>query len=631
MPNLQASSSLLALLVLCRFAFAAPQAVEELAKRIEAAPKTHPRLFLNKERAESLQRRIAADPILAKAFAFVKSSADASVEVDPVTRQKVGRRLLGVSRTCLKRVVCLAFTYRMTGDVRYAKRAQVEMLAAAAFDDWNPSHFLDVAEMTAALAVGYDWLYADLDPKARAIIRAAIVEKGLKTSLRGGWWVKTTNNWNQVCHGGLSVGALAVLEDEPELATRIVARAVKNVPRAMREYEPNGAYPEGPGYWTYGTSFNVLLIDALLSVLATDFGLTAAKGFLESADYYLQMAGPTGLHFNYSDCGAKGGVAPVMYWFAAQRDQASLLWRERTVLQDFLRDTKASATGANRLLPFLLIWARSMEEVGAPAATHFKALGRTPVAVHRSGWNSDATFVAVKGGSPGSNHAHMDIGSFVMDADGVRWASDLGAQSYHSLESKGIKLWDRGQGGQRWTIFRLNSDAHNTLVVDGKMQIVKGVAPIEDYTSKGPMPHTIVGLGRVYTGQLAAARRGVGLRSDRSVLVQDEIQALDREAATTVRWGMVTRAKVESVRGGLAVLTRGGKRLTLVVLSPLGAKLQIYNTEKPRASHDHPNRGTCMIGFEVEVAGSAKQRLAVLLTPGSVRVNGPELTPLADW
>ena len=31
------------------------------------------------------------------------------------------------------------------------------MLTAARFEDWNPSHFLDVAEMTFALAIGYDW------------------------------------------------------------------------------------------------------------------------------------------------------------------------------------------------------------------------------------------------------------------------------------------------------------------------------------------------------------------------------------------------------------------------------------------------------------------------------------------
>lgn len=68
----------------------------------------------------------------------------------------------------------------MTGDDQFKERAEQEMLAAAAFPDWNPSHFLDVGEMTAALAIGYDWLYDALPPASRAIIRQAIVEKGLK-------------------------------------------------------------------------------------------------------------------------------------------------------------------------------------------------------------------------------------------------------------------------------------------------------------------------------------------------------------------------------------------------------------------------------------------------------------------
>ena len=54
------------------------------------------------------------------------------------------------------------------------------MLAAARFNDWNPSHFLDVGEMTFALAIGYDWLFDQLDEPSRKEIRTAIVEKGLK-------------------------------------------------------------------------------------------------------------------------------------------------------------------------------------------------------------------------------------------------------------------------------------------------------------------------------------------------------------------------------------------------------------------------------------------------------------------
>ena len=71
--------------------------------------------------------------------------------------------------------------------------------------------------------------------------------------------------------------------------------------------------------------------------------------------------------------------------------------------------------------------------------------------------------VGFKAGSPSVNHGHMDIGSFVMEAEGVRWAFDLGVQNYNSLESKGIKVFGKDQDAQRWSILRMNNYFHNTL------------------------------------------------------------------------------------------------------------------------------------------------------------------------
>jgi hypothetical protein len=606
-----------------------PDLGEDVRSRIDRASSEHPRLFFGPDEEAQLASKIADDPLLAEARERVVAVADDLMDVAPVERTKVGRRLLSVSRTCLKRVLNLALAYRLTGEARYAERAQTEMLAAAAFTDWNPSHFLDVAEMTAALAVGYDWLYPELEPEARTTIQRAIVEKGLETSLEGGWWVVARNNWNQVCHGGLTLGALAVMEDAPDLAAQIIERAVANVPRAMIEYAPDGAYPEGPVYWRYGTTFNVLLIDALTSALGTDFDLSQAEGFLASAEYYQHVTGPTGKYFNYSDCSAEGGFAPAMYWFAAQLDKPSLLWTERPKLEAFLAESHSAEGQGNRIFPMLLVWAQPLEGISPPAETHWKGEGRTPVAMHRSGWNEDATFVAVKGGSPGANHAHMDVGTFVMDAAGVRWAVDLGAQSYHDLESQGIALWDSGQDGQRWEVFRLSNLSHNVLVVDDKRQHVAGHAPLVGYTDQGPMPHTIVELSPVYEGQLAAAKRGVGLRDDDSVLIQDEIETLDRE--TSIRWGMVTRADVEIRDAQTAVLSQDGQRLVVRVVGPSDAALEIYETADPPHDYDAPNPGTRMLGFTVEVSASTEARWAVHLSPGGEVAEPPAVRPLADW
>jgi hypothetical protein len=42
----------------------------------------------------------------------------------------------------------------MTGDEKFQLRAEQEMVALASFESWNPSHFLDAATITMAMAVG---------------------------------------------------------------------------------------------------------------------------------------------------------------------------------------------------------------------------------------------------------------------------------------------------------------------------------------------------------------------------------------------------------------------------------------------------------------------------------------------
>lgn len=183
----------------------------------------------------------------------------------PVELIKIGRRLLDKSREALRRLFLLSYAARLTGDARYARRAESEMLAIADFSDWNPSHFLDVAEMTMGMAIGYDWLYDKLPDGSRARIRNAIVSKGLEPSRDStvNGWLRVSNNWNQVCNVGITFGALAVYESDPTGSRFLIDRAIASVVLPMEDYAPDGAYPEDYGYWDYGTSFNVMLLGAL--------------------------------------------------------------------------------------------------------------------------------------------------------------------------------------------------------------------------------------------------------------------------------------------------------------------------------------------------------------------------------
>ena len=575
----------------------------------------HPRLFLSDQQLPDIMREIEASDELKTLHEELLRQADNLTKQRPLERSLTGRRLLGVSRKALERLLVLGWAYRSSGDEKYLKRAEQEMLAIAELSDWNPSHFLDVAEMTTAMAIGYDWLYRDLPAQSRDKIRQAIVEKGIRPSLyenkKPASWVSGNNNWNQVCHGGITCGALAIMEDEPQLAETIIHRAVNKVQIPMNEYEPHGAYPEGPGYWVYGTTYNVLLFAALDSVLGTDFGLSDKSGFIKSAEYYLHVTGPTGLYFNYPDSGSRGGFIPAVFWFAEKYNNPALTWNQQRIWKKAIQQKKSDLT-RNRTAVLALVWASS--KTVKPQQLSWMGQGANPVAMFRTSWDEDAVYLGVKGGTPQSNHAHMDVGSFVIDADGLRWALDLGAESYNKIEQLGMQLWDRKQTSDRWKIFRYSNFSHNTLTVNDQLQRVTGFAPIIQYSSDKKFPHAVIDMTEVYGDQLKKAVRGASLLPSGQILIQDELEASDQPA--TVRWAMVTPAKVEIQSDKTAVLSQKQKTMRFSVVTEADVKLATYST-KPRADYDADNGNTRMIGYEVTLAPNEKATLAVVMTLGS--------------
>lgn len=287
----------------------------------------HPRLLLRdgdivamkefRDRSENAQ--YVNDMIVNEATRFLSTSS--------AVRKLEGRRLLQVSGEVLKRVFYLSYAYVMTDDVRYAARAECEMLAASEFVDWNPSHFLDVSEMTMALAIGYDWLYHFLSEESRNKIATAIYEKGLRPSEndKHAWFFKADHNWNQVCNAGMIYGALAIMDRSPEYCQALIEKCLKSNPIAQKCYEPDGGYPEGAGYWDYGTSFEVMLVAALQSALGTDAGIASQKSFMQTASYMTYMATPSGKSYNFADSGSAMSCISSKYWFARQLNDASIV------------------------------------------------------------------------------------------------------------------------------------------------------------------------------------------------------------------------------------------------------------------------------------------------------------------
>ena len=570
--------------------------------------KGHPRLIALEEDIERIREVVKNDATAKGYLTYLRGKATRLLKDKPVVYKLHGPRLLGVSRRALDRIYTLALIYRIDGKEEAAQRAIEELLAISRFKDWHPSHFLDTAEMTHAAAIGYDWLHDKLTPAQRRTIRDAIVRKGLLAAKpfydKQRWWVRCTHNWNQVCNGGIAIGALAVADEEPKLAAAIIAESRKSIVRPMRSYAPDGGWAEGPGYWHYATRYNVYYIAALESALGTDLGLKKLKGFSEAGDFRFYFTGPAGYNFNYADAGAHNGRAHEMFWLARTFAKPLYAWHQRSM------PGRANALD--------LVWfdprGSGPQAAKAPLDRCFSGVN---VVFLRSAWeDAGAIFVGFKGGDNRANHSHLDLGTFVLDALGKRWALDLGGDNYNLPSYFGRK---------RWTYYRLKTEGHNTLTFGGANQDPRAKAPIIAFDSRPKKAFAIADLSKA-SASTKRWWRAVALLDRGEVLIQDDIEL--KKPADAV-WTMHTKAAIETA-GPTATLTQGDVRLRAAILSPKGATFTAASAAAPKPQN--PNRGVRRL--LVRMPNVSAVRLAVLLTP----YRGDEapaprriVKPLSQW
>lgn len=589
---------------------------------------SHPRLLADPGDWERLKQQILTDPASARIFKSLEKKA-ATFLIEPfLEREIIGRRLLYTSRKAIERIATLSMVARVRGDDRYARRAIDEMISLARFSDWNPSHYLDVAEMTLAMALGYDWLHHHLSAEEQDAIADALLEKGIKPSFAEPepWFIRSTNNWNQVCHAGMVASAIVLADREPDISLTVIKRAVDNLPMAAQTYAPDGAYPEGPMYWNYGTSFHVILAAALQRFTGSTQGTDAYPGFKESADYVAQMTRPDGNFYCYSDCRNGRHLLIPLFWFARHFQRPDWMGADLADLEKYMGfyDSLAYEDSNYRLLSLALLWHQPVlqERPSQKPSLHWSGDGIVPISVHRSSFDdTQALYAAIKGGSPSASHGHMDSGSFFLQSDGVVWALDLGMQDYESLESLKINLWDGSKNGERWKIFRLGPESHNILRFNGANQVLEGKGTIVDFKKDGPNPYTVVDLGSIYSGQVAAARRGLMFVENRAVLIQDEWMTGD--AAVDVTWQMLTASEI-AVESGIIHLRQEGKGLDLKLVEARDALVEVTDVSLLQKPFDAPNPGVRRLTIRMRTEAGQKGKIRILALP-QVGENNPGL------
>ena len=606
-------------------------------------PVVHPFLFASNSRITTI--RAQTDEVSKQLLFIIKSDAEKRLAGKPVAYMNNASNM-GASRDVQGRIISLALAYRLFNDARFLARAKAELLHLAALQDWGRAHFLDVGEAALAAGIGYDWLYNYLTIAERNFVAEAIKNNALLPSLQvkempdNGSWVNGNFNWNPVCHGGLIVGALAIAESEPELSKQIVDRAIKNIPIAGDAYSPDGAFAEGPSYWSYGTTFYVLAIEALRTALGTSAGLEKIPGFLQTASYNIQMTGPTGEEYNYSDYHTENLNEPVMLWFAHETNQPGLLKDELKHIRQLAENWQHAGTpmpGNNiqqsRHTPLAILWWNPARLNQAPAAMpkpgtsnkhnindpalHWTAGGLMPIGVMRSAWNdSMATFVAIKGGTPNNSHGHMDAGSFILEAIGVRWAIDLGTERYDNMRAAKLDLWNYAQNSNRWSTFRCGPEGHNILRFNNERQLITGNAAIKEIPFAGGVMGNEANLTPLYANLASNVTRTILLHPDRSVSIRDGWTLKDSTTAVHFQW--LTKAKVTPYKTGF-LLEQNGRWLQVNIEAPAsGVTIDIEDVSEPRNLQDSPNPGVSRIVIKQTTAAGARGKLFLRAYPATV-------------
>lgn len=587
-----------------------------------------------------------------------------------------------------------------TNSLKYFTKAKAVIQQVIQWSTWDTgSQFLGAAMVSQGISVCYDWMYTKFTGAERQQIADRLYTLAIKpcidTVTARNYWTQWYGNWAFVCIGGVGTAALAIAPEYYKAeAETLLAKGWPVLQSSMRRFAgENGGWHEGPGYLGYGGLYLIRLMSALQTSVGTDYALSLERGFQQVPNFHLGISttvtgnGNNGTYpYGNGDWSQNGD--PWFYWLAQRFNRGDVA----KVVQDRTGSTTTTPIVTNGATtnptvfsfrtPWSLLWydprgdsstgqvvspgaavARTdMGFYGDPSLLQWGTSGRPNYSEHvnvwRDSWTDTGAAVMFKGGYKGvDEHENLDGGSFLFDALGQRWATDLGRDSY-SLPAV---------GGTNYGAYRKRAEGQNTLVIN---------PTANDYLSSSDANERALNADQVYkdaTGKLASAPvvkslssdlQSVGVvdltnlyakmrvssvqrgflfdRTDDSLLVQDEITAA---AAPTLYWFMHVpvayanrNAQIAiSADGKTATITIGSNRLQCRILSGTGATFSLMEAKSlpssPVVAGQTSNSGVTKL--TITYTASTNERLAVWMVPLKSGQTAPTTTPavtaLAAW
>lgn len=333
------------------------------------------------------------------------------------------------------------------------------------------------------MGIAYDWLYDLWTADQKTQIRGALIQWGLQPGLSVftpgatfGWWkTNVTGNWNCVCNGGLTLASLAILGDDTTgVASQLLGFTVDNAKQnCANAVADDGSWAETANYWYFGTTGHAEMASSLLTATGSHYGLLDVNAnFYRTGQFHMYVYGATSL-FNYGDHGPNkfSTTANSMFLYSKSYSQPSfsLFQREQVDAAEpwsmFWYDPTVSGA----------FWD------GTPL-DHFFDNSLDQWASMRSSWTDEnALYVAIKAGRNQGHQTHndLDVGDFVLDALGTRWAGELGSGDYLSLNY----FTSDAQDADRWQYYRKMTEGQNTIMIDRGNQNVLALPSVKHDSS----------------------------------------------------------------------------------------------------------------------------------------------------
>ena len=180
---------------------------------------------------------------------------------------------------------------------------------------------------------------------------------------------------------------------------------------------------------------------------------------------------------------------------------------------------------------------------------------------------------------------------------------------------------------QRWTYYRLRTEGHNCLVLNGANQDDTAEAPIINFASRTERSFAVADLSAAYSQEARRVWRGIAMLNGSRVLIQDEIVC---DNPVDIVWGFHTSANI-GIDGDTATLTQDKVHLAIHIVEPENAAFRIVSARPPEPQKQNDGIANLTIELSVESGGT---RIVVEMIPYRDKLpslDAIQVTSLADW